>query len=257
MDKREKTERERQEDIALHKVLYWMGGAVILIVLLRLAQSYYIDKKGGAITAWRMGQALPWVCLVGVLLTAVAFFWAVRGKKAGNKAIFPWALSGLLLGFTVCAAGMWWKAGIGITLLTYTVIGVGILAMLYYLFQHDFVLVGAMCGLGLMGLWLFFHEGATTRYYAALVGILVLLAAAAVFARYLQQHGGVLTVKGRKLEVFPKSAAYALIYVTCGLMAVALVGALFLSSAISYMAFYAVPVAWGLVTAVYYTVKLM
>lgn len=257
MDKREKTERERQEDIALHKVLYWMGGAVILVVLLRLVQSYYIDLKGGALMAWRLGQAIPWVCLVGVLLTVGAFVWALRSKKAGNTAIFPWALSGLLLGFTVCAVGVWWKAGIGIALLTYSVIGIGILAMLYYLFQHDFVLVGAMCGLGLMGLWLFFHEGATTRYYIALAGILVLLAAMVVFARYLQQHGGVLTVKGRKLELLPKSASYALIYVTCGLMAVVLVAALVLSGAISYMAFYAVPVAWGLVTAVYYTVKLM
>ena len=50
MDSREKlekqrlkAEKQRQEDIALTKVLYWIVGAVVLEFLLLMTQKYYIN----------------------------------------------------------------------------------------------------------------------------------------------------------------------------------------------------------------------
>lgn len=257
MDKRDKTERQRQEDVALHKVLYWMLGAAILVFLLRWMQSNYIENSAGVILAWNIGQALPWLCLVGAVLTAAAFFMAFREKKAGKDLLLFWALGGFFLSFTLCVLGIWRFAGIGIQLLTYLVLGLGVLAMIYYLFQRDFVAVGFVSGLGLLGLWLFFREGGTTRLYVAMVLVLLLIAAVVVLARYLQKHGGVLTLKEKKLELLSKGASYAMVYVTCALVALVLIAALVFAAALSHMVFYAVLVAWLLIMAVYYTVKLM
>ena len=42
MNKRERTERARQEDAVLNKVLYWIVGAVVLEFLLLLVNRFYI-----------------------------------------------------------------------------------------------------------------------------------------------------------------------------------------------------------------------
>ena len=81
--------------------------------------------------------------------------------------------------------------------------------------------------------------------------------AVAVLARVLQSRGGVLSIKGKSLEVLPKNANYALLYITCAVIAAALVAALALGAVVTVMVYYAVPVAWLLIMAVYYTVKLM
>lgn len=260
MNKREMTERQRQEDIALHKVLYWMGGAAVLVLLLRWMQGAYIDHdrtQGAVLLAWNLGRALPWLLVAGVLLTVGGFLFARADRRKGHERVFPWALGGFFLAFTLCVLGVWMYAGVGIQLVTYLVIGLTILSMLYYLYQHDFVAVSMAGGLGLLGLWLFFREGGTVRVYVAVAGILVLLAAIALFARYLQKQGGVLTVKGKKFELLLKTAAYPLIYITCALVAVVLAAALIFSGILTPMVFYAVLVAWLLIMAVYYTVKLM
>ena len=56
MDKRVKTERARQEDAVLHKVLYWIVGAVVLEFLLLLVNRFYVkytvaDLQSGAVEA--------------------------------------------------------------------------------------------------------------------------------------------------------------------------------------------------------------
>lgn len=260
MDKREKTERQRQEDIALHKILYWMFGAAVLVFLLRWMDRNYVNHDGtygSSLFAWQLGQIIPIAFALGVLLTAAATWWALRGKRAGKKGLLPFALSGFFLGVTLCVLAAWMFAGVGIQLMTYLVIGLGVLAVIYYLYQRDFVAVGFACALALIGLWLYFREGGTLRVYLAFTLALVALVAVALFARHLQKNAGACTYKGEKCELLPKGTCYPLIYVTCGLMAVVLAAALLTGGVLSHMIYYAVPVAWLLISAVYYTVKLM
>lgn len=260
MDKQEKTVRQRQEDAALVKILYWMCGATLLVILLRLAQRYYVDfdTSNAAINlAWGIGKTLPWVCVIGLALAATLFYQTYRVKRLGKSATLFGGLGVLSLGASVCALGVWQMGAGGIQLLTYGIIGVGVLALIYYLYQRDFTVVALVSGLGMMGIWLIFRVGRGTRLYAAVAVLLVLLTAIAIFARYLQRNGGILSVKGKRVELLPKTAVYSLIYISCGLMALTLVAALVLGVLLSVMTYYAVPVAWGLIMAVYYTVKLM
>lgn len=245
MDKREKTVRQREEDAALEKILYWIGGSALLVVLLRLVRGYY--------------TLLPLLGAAGVAL-AVASFWMVRRmRQAGKETMFLSALGVFFLGFAACTLGIWCLGGVpgSIQLSNYAVIGIGILATIYYLYQRDFTVVAFVSALGLLGLWLIFLEGNGVRLYLAVTLLLILVVAVTVLARYLQGHGGMLTLKGRKVETLPKSTSYSLIYITCALVAVLLVAALVLGGAPNLMIYYAVPVAWFLIMAVYYTVKLM
>ncbi len=260
MDKKDKTERQRQEDAALVKILYWMCGAAILVGLLRLAQRYYVDfdtSEAAINLAWFIGKALPWMFVAGLILAGGAFFLALRVKRAGKAALLPGALGALLLGGALCALGVWQMGAGGIQLLTYVTIGMGVLALIYYLYQRDFSVVILISGLGMLGLWLLFRLNRGTRLYLAMTVLLVLLAVIAVCARYLQKNGGAVAFKGKRIEILPNGAAYALVYVSCGLMALTLAAALILGGTLSAMTYYAVPVAWGLIMAVYYTVKLM
>lgn len=260
MDKKVKTDRQRQEDAALVKILYWVGGAAILVVLLRLAQRYYVDfdtSDVGINLAWMIGKALPLVFVGGLALAVASFFLALRSKQAGKGARLSAGLGILLLGVAVCALGVWQMGAGGIQLLTYATIGISVLALIYYLYQRDFSVVILACGLGLMGLWLFFRLNRGGRLYLGLTVILIALALLALCARYLQKHDGALLLKGNKIEVLPKGATYGLIYLSCGLMALTLLATLILGGSFSAMIYYAVPVSWALIMAVYYTVKLM
>lgn len=77
---------------------------------------------------------------------------------------------------------------------------------------------------------------------------------AVVVFRVMQAAGGKLRLKGNWVEVLPKSANYALLYVTCGVVAAVVIAALLLGG---LAVLYGVLVAWLLILAVYYTVRLM
>ncbi len=260
MDKKEKTERQRQEDIALNKALFWMVAAAALVALLRLAERYYINFEttdAEINLAWNIGRFLPFLPVVGLLLAAACVYWLLRCSKAGKAAVLPTVLVAFFAGFAVCSF-MVWRFGMGgVQLMTYVIIGSAVLALLYYLYQRDFVVVGLACGLGMLGLWAIFREGKTTRLYIGVTLLLLVLAGLAVLARLLQKKHGVLSIKGREIELLPKGANYALIYVTCAIMVLLLAIALIAGGVLSAMAYYAIPVAWLLIMAVYYTVKLM
>lgn len=245
MDKREKTARQREEDAALEKILYWIGGTALLVVLLRAVRGYY--------------TLLPLLGAAGVVLAAAALYLARRARQAGKDTVFPSALGVFFLGLAACTLGIWCLGGVpgSIQLSMYVVIGLCVLAVIYYLYQRDFAAVALVSALGLLGLWLIFLEGSGVRLYLAVAFLLILVAAVAVLTRYLQRRGGTLTLKGRRVELLPKSGAYHLIYVTCALVAVLLGAALTLGGVPNPMLYYAVPVAWFLIMAVYYTVKLM
>ena len=88
--------------------------------------------------------------------------------------------------------------------------------------------------------------------YAIVLG--VLLVGAVVVFRVMQTAGGKLKLGGKWREILPKSANYALLYVTCAVVAAVAIAALLLG-AVTLL--YGVLVAWLLILAVYYTVRLM
>lgn len=268
MDNRERTEkqrikaeRQRQEDVALSKVLYWFGGAVVMEILLFLTKKYYIDFEltdFGIGLADGLAHVLTFLPIAALVLGALGLVWCFSRKKQEKEGIFLWAVSVFLLGLAVCSFLVYHFNPSGADLLTYLIPVTAVLALVYYLYQREFFTVALVCTAGIIGLWAMFKDGGRgTRTYLLLICLGIFLVAVAVLARVLQSKGGVLVVKEKSLEVLPKNANYALIYITCAVIAVALAAALIVGGLVTVMAYYAVPVAWLLIMAVYYTVKLM
>jgi len=99
-----------------------------------------------------------------------------------------------------------------------------------------------------------YHFGFPAIAYGYAVVLGVALVGAAVVFRVMQAAEGKLRLKGNWVEVLPKSANYALLYVTCGVVAAVVIAALLLGG---LAVLYGVLVAWLLILAVYYTVRLM
>lgn len=117
----------------------------------------------------------------------------------------------------------------GIRLLYVAVPAVAVLALIYYLYQREFFFAAVLSALGLLGVKVVpYHFGFPAIAYGYAVVLGVALVGAAVVFRVMQAAEGKLRLKGNWVEVLPKSANYALLYVTCGVVAAVVIAALLL-----------------------------
>ncbi len=140
--------------------------------------------------------------------------------------------------------------------LTVLVPVVAVLAMIYYLFQHDFFCITVISAGGILSLQLYrkiFFEHPTWIRCGFVLAFLLLIATAVVL--FLVQRGKRPMPLGVD-KLIPQDANYSLLYITCALTAVLLALTLILGSAAAYYLLF-VLVAWLFITAVYYIVKLM
>ena len=140
--------------------------------------------------------------------------------------------------------------------LTVLVPVVAVLAMIYYLFQHDFFCITVISACGILCLQLYrsnFYPHPTLIRCGYILAFL-LLAAAVVVLILIQCGKRPMPLKVDKLV--PQDANYLLLYITCALIALSLLLTLIWGGAAAYYLLF-VLVAWLFVTAVYYIVKLM
>ena len=140
--------------------------------------------------------------------------------------------------------------------LTILVPVIAVLAIIYYLFQHDFFCICTVSACGIMSLQLYrkvFWNHPTMIRCGFVLAFLLLIAA--VVALVLIQRGKRPMPLHLDLLV-PEDANFPLLYVTCALVAVLLALTLILGSIIAYYLTF-VLVGWLFITAVYYIVKLM
>ena len=140
--------------------------------------------------------------------------------------------------------------------LTILVPVVAVLALVYYLFQHDFFCITVISAGGILSLQLYrklFLDHPTMIRCGFALAFLLLAAAVVIL----------ILIQGRKHPVplhidrlVPKDANFPLLYITCGLNAVLLALTLILGNPAAYYLLF-VLAAWLFVTAVYYVVKLM
>ena len=144
--------------------------------------------------------------------------------------------------------------------LTVAVPAVAVLAVIYYLFQHDFFCISAITACGILCLHLYRNMLYThrLRLFAGFVLAFLLLAAAVVVLILLQKEKLKLPAALDKAIriLIPKEANFALLYVTCALVAVLLALTLVLGGTIAYYLMF-VLAGWLFIMAVYYIVKLM
>lgn len=258
MNKKEqqKAQRAREEDMILTKVLWWILGAVVLEALLLLLNKVYVnfttEQVYVAVALQGMFKVLAIVlpvCFV-VLLIWTLLFW-----KTGRSVRLPGVLTGISLILAVCAVVIHYFYDKGISFLYIAVPAVAVLALIYYLYQREFFFAAVLSALGLLGVKMAAQAaGSPLVGYGYLTVLAVVVVAAAVCFRLLQSHKGIWSVKDKARELLPKNANYAMLYVTCVLVAAVVIAALVLGA---LAVLYGILVAWLLILAVYYTVRLM
>ena len=257
MNKKEKqAQRERQEDEILNKVLWWIVGSVILEALLLLLNRIYVNYT---VSEFELAYALRGVFQVLAIVLPICFvvlaaLW-LAARKTGKLVKLTGIVALIALILAVCAVVVRIFDVSGVKFLYIAVPVVAVLALIYYLYQREFFFSAVLSALGLLGIKVLPRmSGGSVMGYAYAVALAVILVAAAVLFRVMQKNQGVLTVKGKPVQMLSKSANYALLYVTCALVAVVSIAAVMLGA---LALLYGVLVAWLLILAVYYTVRLM
>lgn len=257
MDKRKK-EKKAQEDQALNRVLMWFGGAVLLEFLVLLLNRFYVNFDASGIElAYGLARFLKVMVWVGFACAGASLLWALLWWRKGKKTFWPAALTVIWLALGICAlVAALWRA-VGVQFLYVIVPVVAVLALIYYLYQREFFMVGVLGALGLFALWsyrkLVTSQPGAVYVIFAVIAALTLVAAALLFI--LQRGKGCLP-GGKGLRVLSAKANYALLYLGCLVNAVSLICALVLGLGAAYILLFVV-VAWLFAVAIYYTVRLM
>ena len=253
--KEQQAQRAKQEDEILNKVLWWIVGSVILEMLLLLLNKVYVNYTVDQID---LAYALRGVFQVLAIVLPICFVvvlgvW-LAARKSGRLVRLTGGLTLVFLALAVCVVIRVFDNS-GVKFLYLAVPAVAVLALIYYLYQREFFFSAVLSALGLLGIKLLPRiKGASVIGYGYAVALAVILVAALVVFRMLQKNEGKLSVKGKLTQVLPKSANYALLYVTCGVVAAVAIAAVVLGG---LTVLYGVLVAWLLILAVYYTVRLM
>lgn len=134
--------------------------------------------------------------------------------------------------------------------------GLGVLMMVFYLYQKEFFGCAVIGGMGLLGFWVYrtFLSGAV--YYGYLALTLVIAAVGVALALKLKQKDGVWTIRGKEIVVLQPGAAYLPYYLTAAVTAILLLAPLALGAAVAYYAMWIMATCL-FILAVYFTSKLM
>lgn len=255
MDRKQREERRRQEDIALQRGLLWVLGAIVLEALLMAVNRYYINYY---LTDWEINLAMA---ISGVLsflryaapIAAVASLgyslWRLQhGGRFGPALVLALALGAV----AVCVHVIIEFQGPGLSMLFWLVVAWAVLALVYYIYQREFFVAASACGMSVLGLWFARYES-VGRVEALLTLAAIAVVSGGVF--WMKKSGGTLPGK-LKLQFLPKDTSYVVALTTCVVSLVSLAAALLVGATAAYYLIF-VMVAWLFALFVYYTVKLM
>lgn len=261
--KKNRAAKAKAEEEALSSILCWVAGGSVLEFLLILLNRYWshygVNKLFFGVTEIHFRTAIlePAVKVLAFLLLAGAVGAAYWWKQKGMKTRLSLAVSLVALGASAGCFSAWLVGESGIVTLSVIVPAIVVLAILYYLYQREFFLVACQSALALLGIWMCdrgLGGGRAIFCWIYVIAAMLLIGASAWVCSLLQKGKGAIVWKGREVKVLPKEANFLLLYVGAA-VAVAILACALMS--LPTMALYAVAVAWLLVMAVYYTVKLM
>lgn len=252
--------REQMEDRAFNRMLLWLAATVVVEVIMLLVNRFYVHARVeelGAIPT--LSVILGIAPIVGIVLCALFLFWGFRIRKSDE------VLQDGMIQFVLAAAFLCMGIG-GWIMRTYGVAGapmvlgvvpaLGVLMLVFYLYQKEFFGCAIAGGLGILGMWIFRSAVRGSTYYGYLVVALVVIVLGAVLAVSLKKKNGMITIKGKELALLQPGAAYPAYYLTAVISAVILLAPLALGAAVAYYAIW-VMAAWLFILAVYFTSKLM
>ena len=259
MDKKKRSAQKQLEDQTLERVLLWFGGAVIIELLVLLANRYYINYRVGEVSFVAGLDKFIWVLsYVALAAAVVSAVWAWKIQKQGERRLLPHACVLFFLALGVSCFVIRKFKGSGVQLLQVAVPVIAVLALIYYLYQREFFCITGLSGLGILALWMYRRSngGHLVLLYAYLAALAIVLLAGVLLTRMLQKEDGVLRWAGREFRLFPRGSNYATLYATCALIAACVIAAFLLGASAAYYILL-ILVVWIFIMAVYYTVKLM
>lgn len=257
MDKRERAERAKQEDATLNRVLIWIAGSVVLEALLLLLDRYYVNARVSelAIQAGLYQMFGVLAIVLPIAFVASGAWWFLIWRKGGRSGLAQ-VLTTVLAILSVCAVvARLYPNQTGVGALYVGVPCLAVLALVYYLYQHEFFLVTLLGAASGLGLWMLGRRGGHSAVvYGYLAVEILFLVAVVVLVHKLQKSGGLLSLKGKLVRVFSKNSNYNMLYASCAVAVLVQAAALALGAV---MVLYGVVIVWLLAMAVYYTVRLM
>ncbi len=253
--------RDQQESEILRRVLFWLGAAVVLEALVLLVNRFFFHYRASEIgTMYGLFNVLNVMQFLGFILAGASIIWAVIAmRKDPKRGVFRMILGAVFAAISVIAILFLHVGAASVSVLLVAIPSFGGLIMVYYLYQREFFLVAFLSGVGILGLWiskLAAGQHQTLLYtYLALGLIFTLLSAGLMFP--LKKNDGTVKLGGQLMMIFMPDASYKAVWVTCGLVALALVLPLIAGAAvIAHYAILAI-VVWLFVMAVYFTSRLM
>jgi len=254
MDKKQREDRRRQEDKALNRGLLWVGGAILLELLLLFVKRWYVDVKTSEIDQMlMMDTALRVVRIGGAVVLAACLVWLVIQLRSKKSAALPAVLALVGGALAVCAHVALTFPENGMQMLFLLVPAWAGLALVYYLYQREFFLAASAAGMAAVGLWFVrVRGGLGLETGLAILGIVLVLAVTLM----VRKGDGVLSLAGAKIDVLPHGSSCTLALASCLVSAAAvLLGVAMGVTAAYYLIF--VMAAWLFGLLVYYTVKMM
>lgn len=255
MDRRSKRQqRQAQEDALFNRMLLWIGGAVVVELLLLLLKSAYVDMRFGVGVANGLLKFFEIYRFAGLLLALAGIVWLALAFRGRKSLVLPAAVTAALFGLWVTTTLAYQLFDDGLRILLALPAVAGVLILVYFLYQPTFFINTVLtCG-GLAALWLQRHYFLNHPNFirACFVGGLLLLAGSAVLTRMLDIGDGKL--KGIRLT--PDDMLYPAIYLTCILTGAAMLLSLLLGGAAPFYLMLFL-FGWLFVQAVFFTVKLM
>lgn len=253
MDRKQREERRRQEDIALQRGLLWVVGAIVLEALLVLVNRYYINyllTDAGINMSIALGGVLRFLRYAAPVAAGAVLGCTVWQMKQSKRFGLSLTAALALAAVAVCAHVTVKFQGPGVSMLFWLVVAWAVLALVYYIYQREFFLAASACGMSVLGLWFVRYEAAG-RLESILLLAAVAVVTGAVFR--LKRKDGFLFCG---IQFLPQKASYTVPLATCAVSLAVLIGAMFLGGTAAYYLIFAM-VAWLFALFVYYTVKLM
>lgn len=250
-------QRRKQEDAAFNKMLLWLAGSALLEGLALLLRRLYLDfdlTMTGVGIAGAISGFFGIFRFAGAVLFVGGCVWLYLSWKKQAPVLWPCVAVGVVLWLWIAAVFTYGQKEWGFTVMCVLPVVVAMLSAIYYLYQREFFFNAGLCICGVTALYVYRkiypgHPGITWLGFGLVwLGLL----GAALLAYHIQKGAGMLLDR----RVLSVHASYAPIYLTCGVVALALLAAILLGNPVAYYAVFAV-ISWLFCLAVYYTVKLM
>lgn len=252
--------REQMEDRAFNRMLLWLAATVVAELVMLLVNRFYVHARVeelGMVPTLR--TVLGVAPVVGIILFVAFLFWGSRIRR--NEAVVQEGMLQFVLAAVFLAVGlgslvMRTYGAAGAPMVLGVIPALGVLMLVFYLYQKEFFISAIAGALGILGMWLFRTTTGGVTYYGYLVVALVLILLGLGMMLSLKKKEGVLTLGGRSFHLLQPGAAYPAYYLTAVISAVILLAPLVLGAAVVYYAIW-VMAAWLFILAVYFTSKLM